>query len=258
MPRIRTRDHSGVIPGPDIVLDERLPNRKPLNESQRKAQRGAIDEGQYEAFVWLAEGGVATDDEAIGQAAADRLRAMNDRWGETAIRSLFEVRAFHHGFREHIASVARRKTERDATLQANPHPSGGTALSDDGVPRGTEIPGMDRIREFIRMIRRSVNAGAGLDDTDPCRFSNPAIAFVVLVAKAVVLQILWFWFVAEEMRLPQLSTATAFGILVAFHMVSDRPLHTGVEKSMAARLGWGLASPLLALCLGAVGMLLLT
>ena len=108
----RIRDYSEVIPEPGYDLDNRLPNCKPMTDAHTRAQCRAIGEGDYEAYRWLAAGGVATDDAAVGRAARNALRAVNDRWGVTAMRALFQVRAFHWGFREGVASAAWREANR--------------------------------------------------------------------------------------------------------------------------------------------------
>jgi hypothetical protein len=110
----RTRDFTDVIPEPGFDLDARLPNGKLMTEAQARAECRAIGEGDFEAARWIAAGGVASNEAAVGQAARDALRAVNDRWSLTAMRALFEVRAFHWGFREGVASAVRREANRGA------------------------------------------------------------------------------------------------------------------------------------------------
>lgn len=107
----KVRDWSAFIPpGDHKPRRGRLPNGKRLSGSHRTRTLVALGEGHFAGSDYIADGRDPNDSAAIGVAARDGLVAINRGREEGAWRSLtppmnalFEVHAFHAGFREAMA-----------------------------------------------------------------------------------------------------------------------------------------------------------
>ena len=101
----RTRDFSNALHPPAVRPDGRLAGGRPMTAAQATASSFAMGSGHLEAERFLSEGGQARDGEALARAARDALLSANGQWTGTPIRALFEVSAFHKGFRDWVVFV---------------------------------------------------------------------------------------------------------------------------------------------------------
>lgn len=79
------------------------------------------------------------------------------------------------------------------------------------------------------------------------------IAVVVLLIKAVVITLLWDWYIVAHFNVTELPIAVAFGISLLMSYLTHSPYHGEDKRSIGQKIGTGVAQPAVFLLVGWIG-----